>query len=107
MFCKETSQQAFASVRTCWIRFEHVLKTSSTIFCLSRCLEDFLEDRKLLQFIKTKTDNSFVISLDFSYLPHHCNTIASSYICMMLLTACAYVEITFSKSALIGLSMEL
>ena len=107
MFRKETYQQAFALMGTYWIHFEYVLKTSLAIFCFSRRLEDFLEDGKLLRFIKIKTENSFVISLDFGYVPHHCDTIGSSYICMMLLTVCAYVEITFSKSALIGLSIEL
>ena len=66
-----------------------------------------MEDGKLLRFIKTKTENRFVISLDFGYVLHHYNAKGSSYISMALMNACAEEEMKFRKSALIGLSMEL
>ena len=66
-----------------------------------------MKDRKLLRLIKTKTENRFVISLDFGYVLHHFNAKGSSYIPMTLLNARAEEEMKFRKFALIGLSMEL
>ena len=47
---------------------------------LSSHLKNVLEYEKLLRFIMTKTDNRFVISLDFGYALHHCN--AEKLICL-------------------------
>ena len=46
-----------------------------------------MKDGKLLRFIMTKTENRFVISLDFGYVLHHFNAKGSSYIPMTLLNA--------------------
>ena len=40
----------------------------------SRCLQDVMEEEKLVLFVMTKIDNRFVFSLDFNYVLHHCNS---------------------------------
>ena len=63
---KEGPRQAFVLMKTCWRRLEDVFSVAS--FHLSRRLIDILDYEKLLRIIITKTENRFVILLDFGYV---------------------------------------
>ena len=71
------SQQIFVLVKMSWRRREDV-DSIAIIY-----LQDVLEDEMLLRFFMTKTDNRFVIPLDFGYVQHHYNAKGSWYICRL------------------------
>ena len=73
------------ALKTSWKLFVNIF--SVTIIRLRRRLKDVLEEEKLLRFIMTKTDNHFVMSLDFVYVLHFHNAENSLYICMKLIDA--------------------
>ena len=102
---KEGPRQAFVLMKTCWRRLEDVFSVAS--FHLSRRLIDILDYEKSLRIIITKTENRFVILLDFGYVLYHFNDKGFSCIPMTLLNACVEEEIKFTNFALIGLSMKL